>query len=93
MHVDVAYGFAEARIHWVSASKLIAPKMASGDILVAATIRLEKSSNRAYIPFGLLTCVGLAKSLLGISDVWVQTPYALFRKLQKMGADVTWAEQ
>ena len=46
-------------------------------------VRTNVPGNPAKMHIGLLTCVGFAKRALGIRNIFIQTPYGLYRRLTK----------
>lgn len=88
LHTDHCYGLLVHQIHLGSARKKIAKALSFRAITAVAVIEVEKSHRWGYIPFGLLTCVTVAKAVLGLSDWRIQTPQSLLRYLEGHGAVV-----
>lgn len=52
-------------------------------------MKSAKSSDN-FLPRGAITCVSVAKALMGIRGFLAITPYQLFKKLKKTGGNVLW---
>jgi hypothetical protein len=46
-------------------------------------VRARRRSTRAMLPFGLKTCVSVAKAALGIRNAFIVTPRQLYRYVEK----------
>lgn len=53
-------------------------------------VDLEKREHSKYIPVRCMTCVGMAKAVLGIKAWWVWTPEQLYRYLLSHGGCELW---
>lgn len=92
IHTETCYGVTIQRIYWNTAEKMVAEKLAKGVLTAVAVVKVDKKFSKRYIPFGLLTCVTIVKSLLGVHNARVQTPLSLLRYLERNGATVVWSE-
>lgn len=92
VYTDACYGLLVNQIHWEAASSVVADALVKRAITAVVVVDVEKTHQRMYIPFGLWTCVTVAKALLGVRDWRIQTPQSLFRYLDKRGAIVVRSE-
>lgn len=51
-------------------------------------VRATRPQGRAMFPFGLRTCVTVAKAMLGIRDWRIQTPRQLFKFIERHNGQV-----
>mgnify|MGYP001146971656 CR=1 FL=1 len=54
----------------------------------AIKVRIDRHGKRDYVPRGILTCVSLVKSIIGIGAWWVWTPEQLARHLVRNGGEL-----
>ena len=92
IHTETCFGVTIQQIYWKNAEKMVAEKLAERRFTVVAVVKVDKRFSKRYIPFGLLTCVTIVKSLLGIHNLRVQTPQSLLRYLENNGALVVWSQ-
>lgn len=88
IHTETCFGLTVQEIHCKTALDVATEYAATGRILTVVVVEVEKKYRTRYIPFGLFTCVTIVKSLLGLYDWRVQTPYRLLKYLESHGASV-----
>lgn len=84
---DVVRGEAVIEVFCKPAHELIFDRMKRRKVSIAISFVVDKKSTLRYIPFGMLSCVGIVKSLLGVRKWWILTPYQLFKYLEKRGGE------